>query len=88
MIHYIKNIEQINDDFSVDVLFNTEEIKNIELEEYIAQFAKNSPELFGPLLDKDFFNQVKLDSYGTLTWPNEVEFCPDVLYNMATNSEL
>ena len=85
MIHYIKKIEQINDNFSVDVLFNTDELKNIELKDYLSNFAKTSPQLFGPLLDKDFFKQVKLDSYGTLTWPNEVDFCPDVLYNMATN---
>jgi len=87
MIHYIKNIEQINEDFSVNVLFNTDEIKKIHLKEYISKFAKSSPKLFEPLLNKDYFKQVILDSYGTLSWPNEVEFCPDVLYKMATNPE-
>ncbi len=87
MIHYIKKIKRINEDFSVIVLFNTDEIKNISLKEYISQLAKTSPVLFEPLLNSNYFKQVRLDSYGTLSWPNEVEFCPDVLYKMATNPE-
>lgn len=31
-------------------------------------------ELYGPLRDPDFFNQVRLDTEaGTLVWPNEVD---------------
>jgi hypothetical protein len=45
--------------------------------------------VFGPLEDTDYFKQVKVDSeIGTLVWPNEVDFCPDVLYSEATGKPL
>ena len=37
--------------------------------------------LFEPLKDKAFFRQVKVDpDTGTVTWPNEADLDPDVLY--------
>jgi hypothetical protein len=45
--------------------------------------------VFGPLEDIDYFKQVKVDpEIGTLVWPNEVDFCPDVLYSEATGKPL
>lgn len=45
--------------------------------------------VFGPLQDVNFFKQVKVDpEVGTLVWPNEVDFCPDVLYSEATGKPL
>lgn len=45
--------------------------------------------VFAPLEDIDFFSQVKVDpEIGTLVWPNEVDFCPDVLYSEATGTPL
>jgi len=41
--------------------------------------------VFGPLQDIEFFRQVRVDlEAGTITWPNGVDFCPDVLYSLAT----
>lgn len=41
--------------------------------------------VFKPLEDIEFFKQVAVDPVsGTLIWPNEVDFCPDVLYQLAT----
>lgn len=41
--------------------------------------------VFVPLEDPDFFKRVRVDpEIGTLVWPNEVDFCPDVLYSEAT----
>lgn len=41
--------------------------------------------VFAPLESKGFFSQVKVDSEaGTIVWPNDVDFCPDVLYSLAT----
>lgn len=41
--------------------------------------------IFRPLEDVTFFRQVKVDSEaGTIVWPNEVDFCPDVLYSLVT----
>jgi hypothetical protein len=45
--------------------------------------------VFAPLQDIDFFKQVKVDpEIDTLVWPNEVDFCPDVLYSEATGTPL
>jgi hypothetical protein len=41
--------------------------------------------VFGPLEDVRFFAQVQVDpEAGTIVWPNGVDFCPDVLYSLAT----
>ncbi len=40
--------------------------------------------VFQPLEDVEFFRQVVVDrESGTLVWPNEVDFCPDGLYQLA-----
>ena len=45
--------------------------------------------VFGPLEDVAFFKKVRVDSeIGTLVWPNEVDFCPDVLYSEATGTPI
>lgn len=37
--------------------------------------------VFKPLENVDFFRQVRVDpDFGTLVWPNDVDFCPDVLH--------
>jgi len=39
-------------------------------------------ELYGPLRDLDFFNQVRFDTEaGTLIWPNEADFDPATLHD-------
>ena len=41
--------------------------------------------VFRPLADVDFFRQVQVEAEaGTIVWPNGVDFCPDVLYSLAT----
>lgn len=49
-------------------------MKNM-LESYAATSS-----FFKPLSDANYFKTVKLDSYGTLSWDNKIDFCPDVLY--------
>lgn len=40
--------------------------------------------VFQPLEDMEFFKQVTVDPVaGTLVWPNDVDFCPDGLYQLA-----
>ena len=44
--------------------------------------------VFLPLQDFEFFRQVQVDSEaGTIVWPNGVDFCPDVLYRLATENQ-
>jgi uncharacterized protein DUF2442 len=45
--------------------------------------------VFSPLEDTTFFRQVKVDpEAGTIVWPNEVDFCPDVLYSLVTGKPI
>ena len=40
---------------------------------------------FEPLEDPAFFRQVHINNeLGTIVWPNEVDFCPDLLHRWAT----
>ena len=41
--------------------------------------------VFRQLEDIEFFKQVQVDpEAGTIVWPNGVDFCPDVLFSLAT----
>jgi len=41
--------------------------------------------VFKPLEDPAFFRQVRVnDELGTIVWPNDADFCPDLLYRWAT----
>jgi len=45
--------------------------------------------VFSPLENVTFFGQVKVDSEaGTIVFPNEVDFCPDVLYSLVTGKPI
>ena len=44
---------------------------------------KNRKGVFEPLKDKAFFAKVTVDpEVGTIAWPNDVDWAPDVLYQM------
>ena len=44
--------------------------------------------VFRPLADVEFFKQVQVDhDAGTIIWPNGVDFCPDVLYSLAADTQ-
>jgi len=40
--------------------------------------------VFEPLRDPMFFQQVRVDEFGGIYWPNEADICPDVLYSYVT----
>jgi hypothetical protein len=45
--------------------------------------------VFRQLEDVEFFKEVQVDpEAGTIVWPNGVDFCPDVLYSLATSKPI
>jgi hypothetical protein len=45
--------------------------------------------VFSQLEEVGFFKQVQVDpEAGTIVWPNGVDFCPDVLYSLATGQPI
>ncbi len=84
MLHYIKQMQKVNDDFSIICLFNTEELRLIDLYDWVKQFEKANDGWASRICDINYFKKVELDSYGTLKWDNQLDFCPDVLYEMST----
>ena len=45
--------------------------------------------VFRQLEDVGFFQRVQVDpEAGTIVWPNGVDFCPDVLYSLATGKPI
>jgi hypothetical protein len=45
--------------------------------------------VFSQLEDVGFFKRVQVDpKAGTIVWPNGVDFCPDVLYSLATGKAI
>jgi hypothetical protein len=78
VIHFIKNIISV-EPYKVVCLYNTGEVREIDMKKMLEDYAASST-FFKPLLKAEYFKSVKLDSYGTLSWDNEIDFCPDVLY--------
>jgi hypothetical protein len=72
----IKNAEYVKE-YKVKLLFNN----GIEKEVDFKPFLKNAKNLFVPLLDLAYFKQFSVNDT-TICWPNEVDFCPDVLYEI------
>ncbi|NUO79602.1 DUF2442 domain-containing protein [candidate division KSB1 bacterium] len=62
--------------YTLRIRFNDDSVKRIDF------WPMLRGELYGPLRDLDFFNQVRLDAdAGTLVWPNEADFDPATLHD-------
>jgi Protein of unknown function (DUF2442) len=83
MLNFIKQIEKINDDFSVVSLFNNNERRLVDLSDWVTEFKKANDGWASRISDINYFKTVHLDSYGTLQWNNQLDFCPDVLYEIS-----
>lgn len=68
--------------YTLRIRFNDEQVKIIDFRPMLRG------ELYGPLRDLNFFNQVRLASEaGTLVWPNEADFDPATLHDWERVSE-
>jgi len=39
--------------------------------------------VFSPLKNKQFFDSVRVE-FGSIAWPNDIDYCPDTLYLEST----
>lgn len=74
IIYSVKKINYI-DGYKISITFNDNKTKIVDAEPYLKKGV------FLPLRDHNFFKQVKVIG-NTLVWPNEADFCPDVLYEI------
>ena len=79
MLHFIKKIQKVNDDFSLVGLFNNNETRLVDLSAWVEEFRQANDGWASMIADINYFKKVQLDSYGTLMWDNQLDFCPDVL---------
>ncbi len=77
MIEIVK-VEYIKD-YKLNLEFNNGNSGLVDLEDHIWGPA------FEPLKNIDFFKQVEVSkTLGTITWPNEVDFAPEFLFENIT----
>ncbi len=72
--------------FEITCKFNTGEVRTIELKEWVREFKEANNGWTSKLAEPEYFKTVKLASYSTLAWDNEVDFDPEVLYNVSEPS--
>jgi hypothetical protein len=75
----VKQAEYI-EDYKIKLLFSDGVTKIVDFK----QFLNHTRKLFAPLFDLEYFKSFYLDEI-TICWPNELDFCPDVLYEVGKN---
>jgi hypothetical protein len=78
-MHFVKKINYI-DGYKISLTFNDKKTKIVDVEPYLKKGV------FLPLRDPEYFKKVKVRN-DTITWPNEADFCPDVLYEIGKDVE-
>ena len=76
MLHTIKKVEYL-EDYKLKLRFDDKHVKTVNLNGML----KNAKNMFTPLANITYFKKVQCDGT-TIFWPNGVDLCPDVLYNM------
>jgi hypothetical protein len=82
-MYLIKEIKRINN-FELYLLFNNNEIRKVNLEPKLKEWATSPQSKFGQLLNPNLFKTVKLDNeMETIVWENGIDLCPNTLYEMS-----
>lgn len=77
-IIHVKNVEPL-DGYAIRVTFSDDAIKEIDLGDILA----HARGVFAALRDPRVFSEVRVnDLTGTVEWPGEVDFDPEVLYGL------
>ncbi len=82
MFYYIQKVIEI-EEYTVTCLFNTGEVRAVNLAPVVEKYRAINDGLVSQLADESYFRTVQLDSYRTLCWANGVDFGPDNLYAMS-----
>ena len=73
------------EDYKLQLLFSDRSIKIVDLRNLI---FKNGG-VFVPLRNLDYFRKVVLDESAlSICWPNGVDICPDVLFEMGVEKSI
>lgn len=73
-MHLVKKIKCV-EGYKIYLTFEDKKTKVVDIEPYLDKGV------FLPLRDPNYFKLVQLSS-NTIVWPNEADFCPDVLYEI------
>ena len=76
MSHRVKKVEWLCE-YKLKLQFSDGKIKKIDL----ADDLKKAKNMFLDLVDINYFKQVKCDGF-SIVWPNGIDYCPDVLYEI------
>jgi hypothetical protein len=84
MLPRVKGVRHVGD-YRLELIFTDGTTRELDFKERIV----GRDRIFQPLEDVGFFKQVRVDAEaGTIVWPNGVDFCPDVLYSLATGKPI
>ena len=76
MTHRVKKVEWLSD-YTLKIVFSSGQTKKVDL----TPLLKNARNMFLELKNIDYFKTVQCDGY-SISWPNGIDVCPDVLYSM------
>lgn len=62
-----------NDDYELIITFNNGEKRKFDANHLLEM------KVFAPLKNPAFFKSVKVE-FGTIVWPQDIDYCPDTLY--------
>lgn len=76
MFHTVKKVKYL-EGYKLALVFDDGKIKIVDFEGRL----KNAKNMFVPLKDLNYFQKVRVDGI-TIVWPNGLDLCPDVLYEI------
>lgn len=80
-MHTIKSLKYL-DNYRLELTFEDSAVKIIDLKDEIYG------EIFEPLKDLSYFKQAYVNhDIGTVSWPNDADFCPDFLYEKSVSTD-
>ena len=83
MIHLITELIAV-EPYKLTLKFNSGEIRSVDLEGKLQEWAANPNSKFSQLKNPEYFKKVKLDpDFNSIVWENGIDLCPDVLYDLS-----